>query len=62
MLPRKVLQCLSGRFPGHGIIAPLLLEMLHSIQIELQRFERIANYWPVYAPRLEATYAQWPGL
>ena len=27
--------------------------MLHSIGTESQRFERIVNYWPVYAPQLE---------
>ena len=39
---------------GHGVMAPLLAEMLHSIQTEFQRYERIVNYWPVYAPMLEA--------
>ena len=38
---------------GHGAIAPLLVEMLHSIGTEFQRYERIVNYWPVYAPQLE---------
>ena len=38
---------------GHGITAPLLGEMLHSIETEIQRYERLVNYWPVYAPMLE---------
>lgn len=28
--------------------------MLHSIETELQRYERMVNYWPVYAPQLES--------
>jgi hypothetical protein len=38
---------------GHGVIAPLLIEMLQNIQTEIQRYERLVNYWPVYAPMLE---------
>ena len=38
---------------GHGAAAPLLGEMLHDIQTELQRYERVVNYWPVCAPLLE---------
>ena len=38
---------------GHGVIAPLLVEMLQSIRTELQRYERLINYWPVHAPMLE---------
>lgn len=44
-----------GSFAGHGVIAPLLVEMLQNIQTELQRYERLVNYWPVYAPMLEET-------
>ncbi|KAL3146191.1 hypothetical protein ABBQ32_002897 [Trebouxia sp. C0010 RCD-2024] len=44
----------GGEETGHGIISPLLAEMLHHDQIEFQRYERLVNYWPVYAPRLEA--------
>ena len=28
--------------------------MLQNIQTEIQRYERLVNYWPVYAPELEA--------
>ena len=38
---------------GPGLLAPLLLEMLHNIQIEAHRYERLVNYWPVYAVTLE---------
>ena len=38
---------------GPGLLAPLLLEMLHNIQTEVQRYERLINYWPVYAVTLE---------
>lgn len=38
---------------GHGVTAPLLTEMLHNIQTEIQRYERLVNYWPVHAPLLE---------
>lgn len=41
-------------FPGHGVVTLLLVEMLQSIETELQRYERVVNYWPVYAPKLEA--------
>lgn len=27
--------------------------MLQNIQTEIQRYERLVNYWPVYAPMLE---------
>lgn len=34
-------------------MAPLLVDMLQNIQTEVQRYERLVNYWPVYAPMLE---------
>lgn len=40
-------------FSGRGGAAPLLIQMLHSVETEAQRYERIINYWPVYAPQLE---------
>ncbi|KAL0048962.1 hypothetical protein WJX82_003343 [Trebouxia sp. C0006] len=47
------LSYVAGEETGHGIIAPLLIEMLQNIQTEIQRYERLVNYWPVYAPMLE---------
>ncbi|DBA82115.1 TPA: hypothetical protein ACH3X1_007107 [Trebouxia sp. C0004] len=47
------LSYVAGEETGHGVIAPLLIEMLQNIQTELQRYERLVNYWPVFAPMLE---------
>ena len=38
---------------GHGLTAPLMIEMLQQTQTEIQRYERVVNCWPVYAPKLE---------
>jgi len=48
-LDSEQLSCVTG----HGVIAPLLIEMLQNMQTEIQRYERLVNYWPVYAPMLE---------
>ena len=48
-LDSEQLSCVTG----HGVMAPLLVEMLQNIQTEVQRYERLVNYWPVYAPMLE---------
>ncbi|KAA6421600.1 MAG: hypothetical protein FRX49_08543 [Trebouxia sp. A1-2] len=47
------LSYVAGEETGHGVIAPFLIEMLQNIQTEIQRYERLVNYWPVYAPMLE---------
>ncbi|KAL0038366.1 hypothetical protein WJX77_003765 [Trebouxia sp. C0004] len=39
------LSYVAGEETGHGVIAPLLIEMLQNIQTELQRFEKPVFQW-----------------
>ena len=35
---------------GAAWMTAWLPEMLQHVEVELQRYERIINYWPMYAP------------
>lgn len=35
------------------MVAPLVEEMLHRLDAEIMRYERVIQYWPVFGPLLE---------
>ncbi len=38
---------------GKNHIAPLVEEMLDRLGREVERYERVVQYWPVFGPQLE---------
>lgn len=43
----------DSEYAGKTHLAPLVEEMLDRLGREVERYERVVSYWPVFAPQLE---------